>query len=170
MIELLRTRRSVRRFKDRPVSPEQLALLEEALLRAPSSRNSRPWSFVFVHDPALLAELARCKPGGAAFLAQAPLAVAICADPGRSDVWVEDCSIAAILLQLQAHALGLGSCWVQLRLRTHESGVPADERAGRILGLAPDTRVPTMVALGHPEEAKAGWPAAALPTDRISRA
>ena len=50
-------------------------------------------------------------------LKNAPLAIVVCGDPAKCDVWIEDCSIASILLHLAATDLGLGSCWIQLRLR-----------------------------------------------------
>ena len=109
MIELLRTRRSVRRYKPLPLSAAARAILEEAALRSPTSRNREVWEFVFVDDPVLLKGLAAAKPHGGAFVGDAPLAVVVCGDETRSDVWVEDCSIACILLQVTAHDLGLGS-------------------------------------------------------------
>ncbi|MFC1468202.1 nitroreductase family protein, partial [Verrucomicrobiota bacterium] len=122
MIELLRERRTIRRYETRAVEAQKVELLKETLLRSPSSRNFRPWEFCFVSDAAKLVELSECKPHGAAFLAGAPLGVVICADPARCDVWIEDASIAAILLQLTAQDLGLGSCWLQVRNRQHSGG------------------------------------------------
>ncbi|MDH7600476.1 MAG: nitroreductase family protein, partial [Sedimentisphaerales bacterium] len=61
MIELLRARRSIRAYQARPIEPEKLAIIKEAAVRAPSSRNLNPWHFIFVDDRDLLRELARCK-------------------------------------------------------------------------------------------------------------
>lgn len=69
MIELLRTRRSIRKFQPTPVGPEHMALLEEALMRSPTSRNSRSWRFVMVTDDDVRMALSVAKPGGARFLA-----------------------------------------------------------------------------------------------------
>ncbi len=123
---LLRNRRSIRQFKADKVEPEKVDLLLETLLRAPSSRSRNPWQFVAVDDPQLLAGLAHAKAHGAEFLAGAPLAVVVCADPARCDVWIEDCAIAAILLQLAAESLGLGSCWAQMRLRRDANDIDAE--------------------------------------------
>ncbi len=112
MIELLRARRSIREYADRPLEPQKLELLKEAVLRSPSSRNLDPWEFIFMDDRRLLRKLAACKPHGADFLAQAVLAIVICADSRESDTWIEDCAIASILAQMTAQSLGLGSCWV----------------------------------------------------------
>ena len=170
MIDLLRTRRSVRRFDDRPIAAEQVTLLEEALLRAPTSRNSKPCRFVLVQGRARVSPLAACKPSGAAFLADAPLAAVICGDPSISDMWIEDGSIAATFLQLEAHALGLGSCWAQVRGRPHDEATDAEGWVRGHLGLPPHLRVLCIVGLGHPAEEKPGWPADALAPERITRA
>lgn len=169
MIELLRTRRSIRRFEDRPVSAEQRALLEEAILRAPSSRNRMPWRFVMVEDAATRRALARCKPSGAAFLAEAPLNVVICGVPQVTDVWIEDCAIAAIILQLEAHALGLGSCWGHVRNRRHDDATSASDYVLQLLDLPRDLEVLAIMGVGHPAEDKPGWPDEALDRRRIIR-
>jgi nitroreductase len=61
MIDLLRNRRSIRQYLDRPIEPEKIERLKEAALRAPSSRNIDPWEFIFVDDRELLAKLAACS-------------------------------------------------------------------------------------------------------------
>jgi nitroreductase len=89
-IDLLRSRRSIRQFEPRPVEQAKVDLLVEAALRSPSSRGFNPWEFVVVDNPELIDRLSKAKPHGASFLAKAPLAVVVCADPEKSDVWVED--------------------------------------------------------------------------------
>lgn len=168
-LNLLRNRRSIRQFKPEPIEPEQVELLLEAALRAPSSRGLRPWHFVVIDDPQLLGQLAQAKAHGAEFLAGAPLAVAICADPARCDVWVEDCAIAAIILQLAAEALGLGSCWAQFRLRSDAAGKSAEANVKEILNLPPGWCVDCIVGIGHPQHRLAGHPRESLPADKIHR-
>ena len=126
-IEQIRTRRSVRTFTGAPLDPGHVGLLKETALRAPTSRNLRPWAFVFVEDPEKLDALSRCKPHGAAFLAGAALGIVVCADEAQSDVWVEDGSVASILLQFAAQSLGLGSCWLQVRQRKTAAGAHAED-------------------------------------------
>jgi nitroreductase len=97
MIDLLRKRRSIRTYTREPVDPLIIELLVEALLRAPSSRGINPWEFIIVDDRELLARLARAKQHGSAFLEHAAVGIVVSADTTKSDVWVEDCSIAAIV-------------------------------------------------------------------------
>jgi nitroreductase len=169
LLDLLQNRRSVRQFKADPITTEQVDQLTEALLRSPSSRGLNPWHFVVVDDPQLLTRLAQAKAHGAGFLADAPLAIAICADPTHSDVWVEDCAIAAIILQLTAESLGLGSCWAQMRLRFDASGRCAAANVREILNLPLEWDVDCIIGIGQPRQRLPGHPRADLPIARIHR-
>lgn len=155
-LDLLRNRRSIRQFKSTPVEAEKIDLLLEAVLRAPSSRGRNPWHFVVVDEPQLLEQLSRAKAHGAEFLAGVPLAVAVCADPARCDVWIEDCAIAAILLQLAAEDLGLASCWAQMRLRRDSEERCAEDNVRAALNLPADWTVLCVVGLGYPQRRLAG--------------
>ncbi len=168
LIDLLRRRRSVRRFEERPLEEDTIDLLIESVLRSPSSRSLNPWEFVVVRDREMLTRLSRAKPHGAAFLKDAPLAFVVCADPARCDVWVEDCSIAALLLHLAATDLGLGSCWVQIRLREHGDGRMAQEYVAELLGLPQGRTVEAIIAIGYPADELPGHPRASLLDERVS--
>ena len=167
-MDLIRSRRSIRRYQDRPVEDEKIDLLVEAALRSPSSRGFNPWSFVVVRDPETLSELAQAKPHGASFLARAPLGIVICADPTVSDVWVEDASIAALYLHLAATDLGLGSCWIQLRKRDHGAGGSARDHVAGRLGLPDGLDVLAIMAIGYPREEKTPHPTESLQMEKIS--
>lgn len=154
LIDLLRTRRSIRQFTTQAVEEEKIACLLEAALLSPSSKGSTPWQFIVVRDRDCIAALAKAKPHGAAFLKNAPLAIAVCADTRASDVWVEDCAIATLLLQLQATELGLGSCWVQLRLRPHDEKLSAAAYTAQLLELPAHIQPLAVVGIGYPAENK----------------
>jgi nitroreductase len=98
MIELLRKRRSIRKFTEEQVDPETVKLLVEALLRAPSSRGNDPWEFIVVDAKELLSGLSRAKEHGSEFLKEAPLAIVVCADSTRSDVWIENRSAGGTVI------------------------------------------------------------------------
>lgn len=169
MIELLRTRRSIRKFTAEKVTSEAIETLVEAALRAPSSRGFNPWEFIVVDDPDTLGRLSDAKPHGAAFLKNAPLGIVVCADSSKSDVWIEDCSIASILIQLTALSLGLGSCWIQLRRRMHDQEQSSEAYVQKILGLPEQMKVATIVAIGHPDEHKEPLAADRLQREKIKR-
>jgi nitroreductase len=167
-IDLLRTRRSIRAFEKRSVEREKIDLLCEAVLRAPSSRGINPWGFIFVTNPQTLAQLSMAKPHGAAFLAKAPLAVVVFADPEKSDVWVEDASIATLIVHLAATDLGLGSCWIQIRQRPHNEKQSAGQYITEILGIPEKMAIEAMVAVGYAAETRTSHDAASLIYDKIS--
>ena len=167
MIELLRKRRSIRKFTADKVLPEARQTLMEAALRSPSSRGNNPWEFIVVDEPELLRQLARAKQHGSEFLKNVPLAIVVCADSAQSDVWVEDCSIAAIIIQLTALSLGLGSCWAQMRNRPHNKDVTAERYIQELLGLPEQVKVECVLGIGHPDEKKQPVPADKLSHDRI---
>lgn len=169
MLEILRSRRSIRKFAPRTVETDKIDVLVEAVLRSPSSRGRSPWEFVIVTDPQRLERLSSAKQHGAEFLSGAPLAIVIAADPSRCDVWVEDCAIAAIILQLTAVSLGLSSCWVQIRLRQHTDGRSAEDVVREIVGLPADFNVDCIIGIGYAGEEKAGHPASELLVDKVHR-
>jgi nitroreductase len=154
IMELLRTRRSVREFTNKAIEPEKIELLKETLLRSPTSRNNRPWEFIFVDDRELLRQLALSKPHGAQFLERATLAIVVCADSEKSDVWTEDCSIASILVQTVAQSIGLGSCWIQIRNRMFGEHTSSQDHVRSLLRMPSNIRVECMIALGYPAEQK----------------
>ena len=110
--ELIKNRRSMRKFTEEELSQEQVVTLLKAALMSPTSKRSNSWQFIAVDDKEILKQLAHCKEQASSFIADAALAIVVIADPLASDVWIEDASIASILIQLQAEDLGLGSCWV----------------------------------------------------------
>jgi nitroreductase len=156
MIEILRKRRSIRKYTNELVEPEMLEILKEAVLRSPSSKNIDPWEFIFVTEPETIQKLKDCKPHGATPLATAPLAVVICADKTKNDVWIEDCSIASILLQLTAQNLGLGSCWIQIRNRQHTETVSSEKYIQQLLNIPEKYRILSIITLGYPATAREG--------------
>ena len=133
MIELLRKRRSIRKFTAEKIGFKAIETIIEAALRAPSSRGINPWEFVLVDDPEMLGKLSKSKLHGSEFLKNAPFAIVVCADSTKSDVWIEDCSIAAIIIQFAAVSLGLGSCWAQIRTRQHDYEITAEAYVQELL-------------------------------------
>ncbi len=168
-LSLVRNRRSIRKFKDRPVEKEKQDILMEAALRAPSSMGKNPWMFILVEDKTLLKNLSTAKQFGSAFVEHAPLAIVVCADPAISDVWVEDASIAAIYLHLAAESAGLGSCWVQIRERLRSEGETSEAYLARLLKIPDNMKTLAMVAIGHPDEEKPGHKNETLQYKKVHR-
>ncbi len=156
MIDLLRTRRSVRKYTEQPIEAKKVEILKEAVLRSPSSKNSMAWEFIFCDDRNIIQKLAESKPSGAAPLSQAPLAIAVLSNESQTRAWVEDCSIATIILQLTAHSLGLGSCWIQICGRAHSEGKSSEDYIRELLHIPAEYRVLSLVSIGYPQRVPEG--------------
>ncbi len=154
MLDLLLKRRSRRKFKPLEVEQEKIEYILKCALLSPTSRNHRAWEFVAVTEPERLAALAAAREHGSQFLKGAPLAIVVIADTGKSDVWVEDCSIASIIMQLAAETLGLGSCWIQIRERFAAGNTGSGEYVKKVLNIPRQYNVECMIAIGYPDEEK----------------
>ena len=147
--ELIKTRRSMRQFTEELLSGDDVKLLLRAGLMAPSSKGLHSYEFIVVEDKQMLQALSQSKQVGSDFLAGAPLAIVVLADPSVSDVWVEDASVAATHILLQAEDLGLGACWIQVRERHDAEGRSTEEIVKLLLGIPEGMRAVCMIAVGH---------------------
>jgi len=154
-LSLVEKRRSIRKYQEKPVEADKVAMLIEAALRSPSSRGFNPWEFVIVTDQGLLAQLSKAKPHGASFLKNAALGIVVCADPEKCDVWVEDASIASVFIHLAAESIGLGSCWIQIRKRMYSDNKTSQEYVCELLNIPEHLKVESIIAVGYPAEKKA---------------
>lgn len=150
MIDILRKRRSVRNFLEKEVEEEKVQLLIEAALRAPTSRNINPTEFILIKDKELLHKLSTVKSHGAGFLSNANIAIAVIGDTEKSDTCIEDCSIAAIIIQLTAESLNLGSCWAQIRLRKDRQNNLAEDNVRKLLDIPSKFLVECIIGIGYP--------------------
>ena len=104
---------------------------------------------IVVDDKDDLAKLADAKEKFAQFVKDAPLAIVVAGDPQENECWIEDGSIAAISMQLQAEDLGLGSCWAQMRNNYLSDGTASEDVIRGILDIPENMRVLCVVAFGH---------------------
>ena len=133
--ELIKARRSMRKFTEEELTQEQVVTLMKAALMAPTSKRSNAWQFIVVDEKDKLKELSYCKEQASQFIADAALAVVVVADPLASDGWSED--------------MGLGSCWVQVRERFTASGMPSGEYVHEVLDIPLQLQVLSVIAIGH---------------------
>ena len=147
--DLIKNRRSMRKFTGEELSQDQVVTLLKAALMSPSSKRSNPWQFIVVDDKETLQQLSICKEMGASFLKDAALAIVVMADPLASDVWIEDAAIASLMIQLQAEDMGLGSCWIQVRERFTATGIPSGDFVHNVLDIPLQLQVLSIVAVGH---------------------
>ncbi len=157
MLELMKKRRSIRRYSSEAVRPEQLQRMLHAALLAPTSMNKKPVECIVVDDKDMLQALAACKVHGASFLVKAALGIVVIADSELADVWIEDASIAAFAMQLEAEQQGLGSTWIQVRLRQNKEGVSSEQIVRELLDIPEKFGVVCILAVGHKDEEKAAY-------------
>ena len=152
---LVRSRTSLRRYDDRPVSDVDILSIVEAARLAPSAENAQPWRFVAVVDPEVRSALAKACLGGifrrTRFAAHAPLIIALCAERAMivelgkamkdKAMYRIDCGIAGEHLVLRAAELGLGTCWIGWFNR---------RAARRVLRAPFHVEVVSLIAVGHP--------------------
>ena len=150
LLNLLLSRRSIRRYTEAPIPQRALETILAAGLLSPSSRGRRPWEFVVVQNPKTLEALSHCRQGSAAMLSGAKAAILVFADPEKTDVWTEDCAIAMSNMHLMAHHLGLGSCWIQGRLRQAEDGTSTEAFCRALLSVPARYTLEAILSLGFP--------------------
>lgn len=148
-IQLIQNRHSTRKFAAGELTQQQVVSLLQAGLLSPSSKRSRCWQFVVIDDTNLLDRLSRCKAGGAEFLKHAALCIAVMADPLLSDVWIEDASVASLMMLLQAEDLGLGACWIQIRCRQTSVGMSAEDYVREVLDIPLPMQILSLIAVGR---------------------
>lgn len=167
--DLVSKRRSIRKFTGDALTPEQVATILKAGLMSPTSKNSRCWEFIAVEDKELLHKLSISKQYGSKLLEGCALAVIVIADPLLSEVWIEDTSIASIVMQLQAEDLGIGSCWVQIRNRY--TNTEEEESSGEYIksefNIPAQYQVLSVIAFGNKEADKPPFDEAKLLWDKV---
>lgn len=152
VLEAIRTRRSIRKFQDKPVPRELVRIMLEAAMFAPSARNAQPWQFVVIEDRNMLSAYGRKHPN-AEMAQQAPLGILVCGDkrlelsPGY---WPVDCAAAVQNLLLAAHAVGLGAVWTGVYPREDRM-----ETLRQMCNLPPEVMPHSLILIGYPGESPA---------------
>lgn len=153
--ELLKKRRSVRKFDGRAVPHEVLEQILALALTAPSSKSTRSTRFMVIDKPELLEKISEMRDFGSSFVKDVPCGVLVMGDATATDLWVDNASISATLLQLAAEEAGLGSCWVHVNgrprlLKEPEAGNAADYLK-TVLPIQEGCQPLCFVAMGYPE-------------------
>lgn len=168
MLKAILHRRSVRKYTEENIPEEKLNAILYAGLSAASSKNRRPWEFIVVRDKHMLSQLGTCRQGANALLEKCDAAIVVAADAELVDVWVEDCASAITQMHLAADTLGIGSCWLQVRLRTSPDGACETQEVVRnLLGIPEKYGVMAILTLGMPAEHPGARNIEDLPLEKI---
>ena len=152
LINLMLKRRSIRKYKNESIPADKIETILQAGLLSASSRGRKPWEFIVVKNKDTLQKMSHCRVGSAKMLEGADCAIVVIADGDKTDVWVEDCSIAMSNMHLTASALGIGSCWIQGRLREAENGQPTEEYLRELLNYPNNYKLEAVLSLGIAEK------------------
>lgn len=161
--ELIRRRRSIRKFSGRSVDRETIRqILEEVAAFAPSSRNSRSTRFLAVDNPDAIARIAAMRDYGSAFAQGAPCVILVLGDRSQSDLWQVNCAISATQLLQTLVDRGLSGCWIQVdgrpRLKAEPDGAKADDYLRSFLPIPEMCGILCAVACGYSDFAPAALP------------
>jgi nitroreductase len=152
IIELLTTRRSIRKYTAKEIREEIVEELLRAAMYAPSAGNQQPWHFVVLRNKAMFRKINEFHPYSA-MLQEANLAILVCADTTietKRGYWPLDCSAATENILIAAHGLGLGAVWLGIYPR------PDRQDGMKKLLRLPDNISPfSLVSIGYPAEQKA---------------
>lgn len=151
LIEIMQNRRSVRKYTGEKIAEEKIEKVLQAALLSASSKGKKPWEFIVVWDKDNLKIISECRTGAAKMLEGADCAIVVIADRDKTDVWIEDCSIAMSNMHLMADSQGLGSCWIQGRLRDASDGRTTEAYLRELLGFPENYRLEAILSLGMPQ-------------------
>ncbi|MEE8807180.1 MAG: nitroreductase family protein [Lactimicrobium sp.] len=155
-LDLIKNRRSIRRFQKTPVTSHQLALLQEAAELAPSARNEQPWFFCAIENQEIIHQIEQlAEPAGNCY--NAPLLLCAFADKKALEP-VKDTVFALANIMYTCEAIGLGSCYINFV--SDVFNCPAYDKLAGALGVPEGYFAVGALAIGVPAEEKP------VPTDR----
>lgn len=152
--ELIRARRSVRKFSERRVERSLIHdILTEVARYAPSSRNSHSTRFLVVDNPEVLEKISQMRDYGASLIKGVPMAVVVMGDKSKTDLWQVNCSISTTMLLQGLVEAGLKGCWVHVEGRPVKQAEPEGERADSylraLLSIPQEYGILSVVACGY---------------------
>lgn len=157
MEKLLKSRRSIRKYLNKDIEQEKIDEMIKCSLLSFSSMNSKPWKIYYTSDKNKIEKLSIAKDSGSRFIADAPLVMAICANPNLTGPWIEDASIMATILHLKVHEMGLGSCWIQIRGRKNNENMSASDFVKEVLDIEQEYEVLCLMSIGYKGEEKSEY-------------
>lgn len=148
------TRRSIRKYLDKAIEKEKIDEIIKCALVAPTGRNSHSTHFVVVDDKEKIEKLSQARAHGGSFAKDAPIIIAVLGEKDKSATVETDCCIGAFAIQMEAHELGLGSCWIHIRNRLNAQELPSEYVVREVLNIPENYIVMCLIAIGYPEELK----------------
>jgi nitroreductase len=142
-LEFLKSRRSIRCFKDEMISKDVIKMILEAGRWTPSASNRQAWRFIVIKNKEMIKKLSETAIYGK-FIREAPVLVAIIGKVHENPNWyVQDTSLASMQMMLMAWSLNIGTCWI---------GSMDREKAKEIIGIKKDDFLLTILPFGYLRE------------------
>jgi nitroreductase len=137
---MIKERRSIRSYLDKPIEKEILKEIIDAARLSPSARNIQPWHFIVITEEETLKRISELVPWGS-FVSKSPACIVVCGDKGAKR-YVEDCCIASENIMLAAKSFGIGTCYVAAL------GKPVDE-VRDLLGIPENFEIVCFISMGY---------------------
>jgi len=149
LIETIKTRRSIRRFKPTTIPDRLIHSVIDSARHAPSAGDTQPWEFIVVKDKNVKERLAQTH-AWSDFVTEAPVCIVVLGNEKISpNYFAIDTACATENLLLASHSLGLGACWVAV----YDSLNPNFEKHVRdVLNVPSHLRIIAVVPIGYPDE------------------
>lgn len=150
MLNVIRTRRSHRRFLKKDVENEKIDDLLRAAFYAPTSKSLKPCEFIIVKDVKFREDLSKAS-RYSKFVNGAPVIIVVCYDGAKNRRFKEDSSIAAAHISLEAENQGLATCFVQI-VEAYEGDVGnSEDYVKKLLDVPENYRVLCLLPIGYPD-------------------
>lgn len=170
LMDMLLHRRSIRKFTDERIPEDKLEQIVQAGLLGFAGKGLNPWELVVVQDKDMLNKMSGCRVGTGKMLEGADAAIVVLGDADKSDTIVEDCSIVMSFMHLMANTLGVGSCWMQGRLRPSvEEGKSSEDYLRELLGYPENMKLEAVLVLGMPAQQPEAHTLEKLPYDKVHK-
>lgn len=145
-IQAIKSRVSIRKYKNMPVPEEILTDIVDCGRTAPTGYNHQPWVFVVITDQALRNKISQAAAYGK-FITHAGACIAVFCNKTKETI-LEDACAATENIIIAAQSYSLGTCWVNSYKKSHS------EEIKQMLACPPEYELMTLIAVGYPDEAK----------------
>lgn len=146
ILDIIQTRRSIKKYNSQNVSEQHLKKILEAARWSPSARNKQVWKFIIVKDKNIKKEIgdtAKYYFYRLSYVSNAPIIIVVCADIEKSKWAIIDCAMASQNILLEAHSLGLGTCFI---------GAFNEAKIKNVLSIPERMKIVGLITLGYPDE------------------
>jgi len=168
MLDIFKKRRSHRSYLDKKVESTKIKEILKAAMTAPSAYHRYPWEFIVVQTQALKNKLSLAT-SYSSFAAESSVVMVVCANMNKAYRWIEDCSIVAEHIYLEATNQGLGTCWIQIRGMETAEGKDSEEHLMQVLKIPSHIRILCLMPIAYPAKKLSGHDESLYQGEKVHR-